>query len=464
MYEVGRSLPPCRAVARLGDRRVLLAAIVLVALACRLAGLGDRLSADEGYSWLVAGAPHPGAFFELLARYENTPPLFYLLLSPLPLHDDEVWLRLPSLLAGVATVPVLYAAVRALLGTPAALLSALALAVAPYAVSFSNYARGFALATLGLVVALWAAARLTTGGSGRWWWLYAAGAVGALYSEYAAVLFLVPLALVLRRPLAFAPFLALVPWIGQISRSRDFAGVTKVDPIYPGPSPASLRDTVVTLAFGEHGSGAAVGVRWLQFLGAAAVVIGAALLVARRSRPAVLLLGGTAAGVLVLHALTAVVGPDVFASRYMTALIPLGAALLGSAAASLPWRAAISAASAAASLPGRAAISVAAAALLAVGAAVIAQRTGRELEPDYARAGPIVRAAGARTVLTNSAVVEYYLQDPRPRLDRPFGLSPGLERAARPPYAVVDDSRVGQGARRGPGRVTRIGPIVVRTR
>src|SRR3954447_6706691 len=200
MRGVGRSLPPCRAVARLGDRRVLLAAIMLVAVACRAAGAGDRLSADEGYSWLVASAHGSHAFLDLLARYKTPPPLFYLLLSPLP-HGDEVWLRLPSIVAGVAAVPVLYAAVRALLGTRAALLSALALAVAPYAVSFSNYARGFTLATLGLVVALWAAARLTTGGSGRWWWLYAAGAVGALYSEYAAVLFLVPLAVVLRRPL-----------------------------------------------------------------------------------------------------------------------------------------------------------------------------------------------------------------------------------------------------------------------
>src|SRR4051795_1435713 len=218
MYEVGRSLPPCRAVARLGDRRVLLAAIVLVALACRLAGLGDRLRADEGYSWLVGSAPDPGAFLDLLARYENTPPLFYLLLSPLPLHSDEVWLRLPSLIAGVAAVPALYAAVRALLGTPAALLSALALAVAPYAVSFSNYARGFSLATLGVVIALWAAARLGKGGGPRWWAVYAGGAVVALYSEYTAALFLLPLAVALfavRREVrtlgfALASFLALL--------------------------------------------------------------------------------------------------------------------------------------------------------------------------------------------------------------------------------------------------------------
>jgi hypothetical protein len=304
------------------------------------------------------------------------------------------------------------------------------------------------------VVAQWAAARLAGGAPGRWWWLYMAGVVGGLYSEYAAALALVPLALALfaLRPsvrtlaLALAPFLALLPWIGQIDRSRNLAGVTKVDPAYPAPSPGSLRDTVVTLAFGEHGTGGALGLRWLQFLAVAVVLGGAVVLVARRSRVAAVLVGGTAAGVLVLHALTARVGPDVFAARYMTALIPLGAALVGGAAAAVRWRAAVP---------------VAAAALVAVGVAVVVQRSGRELEPDYARAEPAVR--GARTVLTNSAVIEYYLRHPRPLLDRPFGLGPGREARTQRPYAVVDDSRVGDGPRPGPGRRTAIGPIVVRT-
>jgi hypothetical protein len=108
-------------------------------------------------------------------------------------------------------------------------------------------------------------------------------------------------------------------------------------------------------------------------------------------------------------------------------------------------------------------VPVTAAALVAAGVAVVIQRSGRELEPDYARAEPVVRAAGAGTVLTNSAAVEYYLDHPRPTLDRPFGLGPGRELRTKPPYAVVDDSRVGTGARPGPGRRSAIGPIVVRT-
>ena len=183
----------------------MLGGAILLAIACRLAGVGDRLSADEGYSWLVASAPGVDAFFDRLAAYENSPPLLYLLLAPLPLGSDEVWLRLPPLIAGVLTVPALWAAVRPLLGERAAGLAALGLAVAPYHVSFSNYSRGFTLATLGVVLCLWAAARLATGGRRRWWWLWAGGFAVAVYSQYNAVLFLVPLlaalALTRARPL-----------------------------------------------------------------------------------------------------------------------------------------------------------------------------------------------------------------------------------------------------------------------
>jgi hypothetical protein len=75
---------------------------------------------------------------------------------------------------------------------------------------------------------------------------------------------------------------------------------------------------------------------------------------------------------------------------------------------------------------------------------------GRELEPDYGRTQQSNR--GVRTVLTNSAVVAYYLHDPKPVLDRPANLGNGLEASRRRPYAVVDDNSFG-GARRGPGRV-----------
>jgi hypothetical protein len=196
--------------AQLADRRVLLALIVLVAVGCRLAGAGDRLSLDEGYSWLVANAAGWHGFLDSLARYENTPP-----------------------------------------------------------------------------------------------------AAAAIYSQYYAVLFLLPLVAALAfelracwrevAALGLAPFLAIVP------------------------------------------------------------------------------------------------------------LIPLAAGLIGAAIDALEWRAAVP---------------VAVAALAGLAIAVLVQRTGRELEPDYARVHALAREAHPRVVLTNSAVVSYSRQDGGGGPDRGPGCAP----------------------------------------
>src|SRR4051794_39501497 len=443
------------------DRRVLLAAIVVLALVVRLAGIGDRLTIDEGYSWLVGNSPSASVFLDRLAGYENTPPLFYLLLTPLPL-DDEVWIRLPALLAGTASVAVLYAAARPLLGTPTALLSALGLAVAPYFVEFSNYSRGFTLATLGLLLALWGAVRLADGGRRRWWGLYAAGAVLALYSEYDAGLFLLPLVgalLIVGRPtrwetLVFGllPFLSLLPWIGEFNHSRDLTGVTKIDPTNPR---LSLRNQTAPLVFGEQGLAASAGLKTLLCAGVLIPTIAAGIALARRSRTAFWLFAGTGLGVLLGHAITSALGPDIFAARYLLPVLPLAAVVLASAVAAIPWRPAVPLASA----------------LLLGGAAfVFLHREGREVDPDYGRVAGIVEHAHAKVVLTNSPVVTYYLHHPHPRLDRPFGLGRGVAgpcfRFCRRPFAIVDDDRVPPprpGLRPG-ARVDHISVVIVRAR
>jgi hypothetical protein len=426
--------------------RVLLAGTMLVAVACRIPAAGDRLTGDEGYSWIVGSAPTAAAFLDRLARYENTPPLFYLLLTPVRL-DDEVWVRWPSIAAGVAAVPVLYAAVRALLGTRAGLLAALGLAVSPLASAFSDYARGFTLSTLGLVIASWACARLGTGGRRRWWWAYAGGAALAVWSEYNAVLFLVCMLgamLILRaRPwwetvvLGLAPMATLAPWLHQLQRGLDYDKVTKIAPLFPAPSPGVVRDVGVALCFGRHGVDAAAPVRSLLFAVIVVLLAWATIMLRRRpqGRTAVWLLAGTLVGALLLHAALRLVDIGIFEQRYLTGLIPLCAALLAGGIDSLRWRAAVP---------------VAAVVLVAAGAGIVILRHGREMEPDYGRAQQAAR--GVRTVLTNSAVVAYYLHDPKPVLDRPVNLGAGSEGSTRRPYAVVDDNSFG-GARRGPGRV-----------
>jgi hypothetical protein len=465
-------------------RRLALLGILALAVALRLAGLGDRLSDAEGYSWLVASAPSFDAFFDRLAAYENTPPLFYALLTPLPL-TDEAWLRVPALVPALLCVPVAYCLVRPLLGTRVALLTALAVAVAPFHVSYSNYSRGFMLAALGMLLAAWAVARLAEGRRARWWWLYLGGATLALQSEYDALLFLAPLlalpALMRRRgwkevvALGALPLATLLPLVGEMLRGLDQLDVTKLTPPSAGLSPASLRDSLVSLFTGTQGLAGSAALRALQLVVLLGALAGSAVLLWRRPdtgadstepdssrlapladlqrRIAFWLLAIAPAVAVVLHAVASIPGPEIFDSRYLVGLIPFACALLATGVDALPWRW---------TTP------VAAACLVVVAAAVIVQRYDRELQPDVAPAAAMVDAAGVRTVLTNSPVIAYYLRegDADVRLDRPFGLGNDeptcLPPACQRPLAVVEDSRLPGSYRAGPGSPTPLLPLVVR--
>jgi dolichyl-phosphate-mannose-protein mannosyltransferase len=443
---------------------MVLGAILAVAAVLRAEGIGAHLSDAEGYSYLVGSAPSAGAFLRRLAAYENTPPLFYLLLTPLPL-GHTAWLRVPAAIPGALIPLALYAALRRPLGNRVALLAGATAAVAPFAVSYSDYARGFMLEDLGCMLALWAMLRLADGASPRWWWLYVSAGVVAVYSEYLAVIFLVALTVAAvafgRRDrlrtaaLGLLPLVSLLPWIGQIERGQHAANHTKLSPIFPPPSVSSLRDVTVRLVLGEHGAGASPGVRWLEFITLLAV-LAAVVVVLRRgatARPsapatrAVLVIGTTGALVLVGDVLAALVVTDIFNERYLTVLIPLGGALLAAAIGQANrrrlWQAAV--------------LLVAVAAL-----AVFVQRYGRQYQPDLSPVRTVVAALHPRTVLTNSAVVAYYLRRLPVIVDRPFGLGPGLQGSCPSACVIVDDSRVPGGVRPGSGPGRMIGPFAVR--
>ncbi len=462
----------------LRDPRVLLAGIVLLAIAVRLAAIGSRIHVDDAYSWLVASQPSPHAFLRQLAASENTPPLFYLLLTALPI-DHVFWLRLPALLPGIVMSPALYLALRRSLGDAAALLSALAVAVSPFLISYSDLARGFMLADLALLVALWAVLRLAEQESTRWWIVFVVAGVIAVYTEYYAIIFLIALAaaaLIGSRPprprptrmvaMTALPILALVPWIGQIVRGQHQVRLTKLDPLFATPDPTSLRDAILTLTLGEHGGAAHTLARWGEFAAIVLVAVLAALALRGelgppsppgspsplqaqddRFRYAVRLLAVTGLLTLAGHALAAVVGVDVFTQRYMTILIPVGAAL--AAAALVATR-------------GRPLLIGAAVVLVAVGVGGFVRRLGAQFEPDFQPVARAAYAAHPRTVLTNTPIVLFYLRSLHPRLDRPSNLGAGLAASCGRPCLIIDDTRVRGGRRRRVrGARTSIRPFIL---
>ena len=98
---------------------------------------------------------------------------------------------------------------------------------------------------------------------------------------------------------------------------------------------------------------------------------------------------------------------------------------------------------------------LAALAVAGLAVAVVIQRSGPSDQPDPRPAGQVALDAGARTVLTNSPVIAFYLRDQDVHLDRPFGLGkaePSCPPYCRRPVAVIEDSRLPDGVRPGATR------------
>ncbi len=127
------------------------------AAALRLSTLDlQSLWYDEAFTPVHVLHPSLAATLRAVVHTENTPPLWYLL----EWADSRVFgtgafaLRLPSALAGVATVPVAWAIGRELAGRRAAFARAALVAVNPLFVWYSQEARVYALFVLTAALAM----------------------------------------------------------------------------------------------------------------------------------------------------------------------------------------------------------------------------------------------------------------------------------------------------------------------
>jgi uncharacterized membrane protein len=195
---LGREQGAARSSASAFAGRWALAAIVVLAALLRLATLGRQsLWFDEAFTPVHVFRHSLGATLHAMSQTENTPPLWYVLdwgVSRV-LGDGAVALRLLSALAGIATVPVVWAIARRLAGSRAAIVAALLLAVNPLFVWYSQEARAYGLfvltASLAMLCCLRALERPTVGRLG----LFALSGSLALLSHYFAVFLLAPMVL-----------------------------------------------------------------------------------------------------------------------------------------------------------------------------------------------------------------------------------------------------------------------------
>lgn len=228
--------------------RAALAAVVLVAAGLRLHDLGaESFWHDEAWTWgLVRG---DGLLWKL-TRLDAHPPLYFALLHAWArFGDSEAWLRLPSALAGIASVLLIARLGRRLGGPRAALAAALFLALSPFAIRYSREARSYALLFLLCLAALDAVLDLRDDPGSRAWIRLGllGGAIGL--THYLGVLFLLALP-AFRVPLLRPALLAAAvfsPWACPFLEHA-----TLVDRSFwiPAPTPAIVRHSLGELLAG----------------------------------------------------------------------------------------------------------------------------------------------------------------------------------------------------------------------
>ena len=128
-----------------------LAAVVLIGATLRLWLLGrDDFWTDEMATIQYASS--------LTTTYRDThPPLYYLLMYTwlLAVPANEVSLRLPSVIMGIASIVFIYRFAAALFDRPTGLFSAILLALSPMQIHYSQEARMYALLTLSALLSSW---------------------------------------------------------------------------------------------------------------------------------------------------------------------------------------------------------------------------------------------------------------------------------------------------------------------
>ncbi|HYM56096.1 MAG TPA: glycosyltransferase family 39 protein [Solirubrobacteraceae bacterium] len=314
-----------------------LAALTVLAAALRLSTLGlQSFWYDEAFTPVHILHPSLWATLRAVVHTENTPPLWYVLAwaDSRALGTGEVALRLPSALAGIATVPVAWAIGRELAGRRAALVCAALVAVNPLFVWYSQEARAYGLLVLTAALAMLCFLRAEREPTTARMAAFALSGALALLSHYFAVFLLMPMALWLlfapgaRRPAirrAALPAVAVLAVVGlalvPLISAQGGHGTQWI-----GRWPLSERLQAIPQYFLTGYSGAPLG-HGIELLVALPILAGLGLGLWRmlEGRPAALALAIAAGGVLIPIALVAF-GADYLAPRNLVgAMIPVTA-------------------------------------------------------------------------------------------------------------------------------------------
>jgi mannosyltransferase len=189
------SMPAVNADGEISSRgcAYLLAMITLAGAVLRLLHLGAKsLWTDEPLTVAIARMPWP----HFVANWQHGEAAFqgaYFLLMRGWLHlgQTEFWIRLPSALFAIASIPLLYAVARTLIGQRAALVATLLYALNPTGVYYSQEARSYTMAMLLVLASTWFFVRAVQEDRERDWVLWVVFSVVSFYSHLLACLVIV---------------------------------------------------------------------------------------------------------------------------------------------------------------------------------------------------------------------------------------------------------------------------------
>lgn len=173
------------------DRPALLVVVVLVLVGVgfRIANATQDLFADElATYWIVADHDLEGVVRTVASTAEITPPLSFVLswiTSRAGL--DPLLVRLPALLAGIATIPLVYVLGRRTVSREAALLATALTTFSPFMILYSAEARGYGVLMALLVLSTLALVEGVHRGRWGWWVLHGAAACLAMYTHYTSI-------------------------------------------------------------------------------------------------------------------------------------------------------------------------------------------------------------------------------------------------------------------------------------
>jgi hypothetical protein len=342
-------------VAGIPTAPLLVGLITLASFALRLSQIHQSLYGDEVLAYHeIAGHGLVEVVRTVRAGVESSPPLFFVLgwLSA-KLGDPTVWIRLPSLILGTATVPVIYLIGRDSVGRRAGVIAAAIFAVSPFATYYGVEARPYATMAFFVALSLLGLLRAVSTGERRWWALYAVATAAAAYTHYTAVFVLGVQAAWslwkcrtrLRRPLlanALAVLLYL-PWLLQVHGSvlglygaleplTAHNVLNDLPTIIPGYPYAALH-TIPTIP-------GLVAILACALAGVVAIVVcrraGGETAAAREGWLVLLALLAAAAPAGVL--LYSLLGIDIWFARALYSSVPAAALMLGTLLAAIPGR------------------------------------------------------------------------------------------------------------------------------